>query len=143
MIGNLNFSIRKSPDPFSCFCIAYSCLVKSLLANAGNIRDTGSIPGSGRSPGGGHGNPVQYPCLENPMDRGAWQATVHRATKSWTRLKRLSMHSMHGCFHAMMVKLSIHDRDCMFLKVQNIDGMVFTGKNLLSSELENSLVYSF
>ena len=143
MIGNLNFSIRKSPDPFICFCIAYSCLVKSLLANAGNIRDTGSIPGSGRSPGGGHGNPVQYPCLENPMDRGAWQATVHRATKSWTRLKRLSMHSMHGCFHAMMAKLSIHDRDCMFLKVQNIDGMVFTGKNLLSSELENSLVYSF
>ena len=84
MIGNLNFSIRKSPDPFICFCIAYSCLVKSLLANAGNIRDTGSIPGSGRSPGGGHGNPVQYPCLENPMDRGAWQATVHRVAKCQT-----------------------------------------------------------
>ena len=47
----------------------------------------GSIPGSGRSPGGEHGNPLQYPCLENPMDRGVWQATVYRVTKSWTRLK--------------------------------------------------------
>ena len=52
--------------------------VKSPLANAGDIRDAGSIPGSGRSLGGGHGNPLQYSCLENPMDRGAWQATVHR-----------------------------------------------------------------
>ena len=49
----------------------------------------GSIPGLGRSPGGGHSNPLQYPCLENPMDRGAWQATVHRVAKSRTRLKRL------------------------------------------------------
>ena len=46
----------------------------------------GSIPGSGRSPGGGHGNPLQYSCLENPMDRGAWRATVHGVAKSWTRL---------------------------------------------------------
>jgi len=46
----------------------------------------GSVPGLGRSPGGGHGNPLQYSCLENPMDRGAWQATVHEVTKSWTRL---------------------------------------------------------
>ena len=60
---------------------------KNLPAIAGDIRDVGSIPGSGRSPGEGHGNPLQYPCLENPMDRGAWQATVHRAAKSWTRLK--------------------------------------------------------
>ena len=44
---------------------------------AGDIRDLGSIPGSGRSPGGGHGGPLQYSCLENPMDRGAWRATVH------------------------------------------------------------------
>ena len=48
--------------------------------------DAGLIPGSGRSPGGGHGNPLQYSCLENPMDRGAWQAAVHRVTMSWTRL---------------------------------------------------------
>ena len=50
--------------------------VKNLPAKAGDIRDMGSIPGSGRSPGGGHGNPLQYSCLENPMDRGAWWATV-------------------------------------------------------------------
>ena len=53
----------------------------------------GSIPGSGRSPGGGHGNPLQYSCLENPMDRGARRALVHRVTKSRTRPKRLSMHA--------------------------------------------------
>ena len=52
--------------------------------NVGDARDTGSIPGSGRSPGGRHGNPLQYSCLENPMDRGHWQATVHRVTKSQT-----------------------------------------------------------
>ena len=58
-------------------------VVKNLPANAG---DAGSIPGSGRSPGGGNGNPLQYSCLENSMDRGAWQATVHGVTKSRTRL---------------------------------------------------------
>jgi len=52
-------------------------VVKNLPANAGDLRDTGSIPGSKRSPGGGHDNPLQYPCLENPMDRGVWWATVH------------------------------------------------------------------
>ena len=57
-------------------------VVKNLPANPGNVRDVGSIPGSGRSPGGGHGNPLQYSCLENPMDRGAWQSTVHGVTKS-------------------------------------------------------------
>ena len=50
-------------------------VVKNLLANAGDVRDVGSIPGSGTSPGEGHGNPLQCSCLENPMDRGAWQAT--------------------------------------------------------------------
>ena len=57
------------------------------------VRDAGLISGSGRSPGGGHGNPLQYSCLENPMDRGAWQATVYGVAKSWTRLKQLSMHA--------------------------------------------------
>ena len=51
---------------------------KEPACNAGDIRDVGSIPGSGRSPGGGHGNPLQYSCLENPMHRGAWQATVQK-----------------------------------------------------------------
>ena len=64
-------------------------VIKTPPANAGDIRDAGSIPGLGRSPGGGHGNPLQYSCLENPMDRGAWWATVHRVAKSWTQLKQL------------------------------------------------------
>ena len=53
-------------------------MVKNLPAIAGDIRDVGSIPGLGRSPGGGHGNPLLYSCLENPMDRETWQAAVHR-----------------------------------------------------------------
>ena len=59
-------------------------VVKNPPANAG---DAGSIPGSGRSPEGGYGNSLKYSCLENHMDRGAWQATVYRVAKSWTRLK--------------------------------------------------------
>ena len=62
-------------------------MVKNPPANAGNISDMGLIPGSGRFPGGGHGNPLQYSCLENPMDRGAWQATVHRVAQSAAQLK--------------------------------------------------------
>ena len=56
-------------------------MVKNLPANAGGIRDAGLIPRSGRSPGGGHVNPLQYSCLGNPMDKGAWWATVHGVTK--------------------------------------------------------------
>ena len=59
-------------------------MVKNLLAKAGDIRDEGSTPGLGRSPGGGQGNQLQYSCLENPMDRGAWQATVYGCTESET-----------------------------------------------------------
>ena len=62
-------------------------VVKNPSAKTGNARDTGSVPGSGRSPGGGHGNPLQYSCLENPMDRGAWQAIVNGVAKNWTQLK--------------------------------------------------------
>ena len=57
--------------------------MKNLLANAGDMRDIDSIPGSGRFPGGRNGNPFQYSCLENSMDRGAWRATVHGVTKGW------------------------------------------------------------
>ena len=71
-----------------CVCVCVSpggaLVVKNLPANAG---DAGSIPGSRRSPGGGHGYPLQYTCLENPIDRGTWQTTVHGVTKSQTRLK--------------------------------------------------------
>ena len=59
-------------------------VAKNPPASAGDVRDAGSIPGLGRSPGGGHGNPLQYSGLENPMDRGAWRSTVHRVTKSQT-----------------------------------------------------------
>ena len=59
-------------------------VVKNLPANTEDIRDTGSIPGSGRSPGEGNANSVQYSCLENPMDRGAWRAIAHRVGKSRT-----------------------------------------------------------
>ena len=57
-------------------------MVKNLPASAGDIRDKGSIPGLGRFPGGGHGNLLQYSCLENPMDRGAWWVVVHRVGES-------------------------------------------------------------
>ena len=60
-------------------------LVKNPLVNAEEIRETGSLPGSGRSLGEGNGNPLQYSCLVNPMDREDWQATVHGVTKSWTQ----------------------------------------------------------
>ena len=75
-------------------------MLKNPPANAGDIRDMGSIPGSERSSGGGHGNPLQYSCLENSMDRGVWQATVHGVTKSWTQLKWLM------CTHANYIQWS-------------------------------------
>ena len=69
-------------------------VVKNPSANAGDIRDEGLIPGSGRSPGRGHGNPLQCSCLENPMDRGAMWATFHRVAKSWVGLKLLSTNAL-------------------------------------------------
>ena len=65
-------------------------VVKNPPASAGEVRDMCSVPALGRSPGVGHGNPLQYCCLENPMNRGAWQATVYRVAKSRTWLKLLS-----------------------------------------------------
>ena len=62
-------------------------VVKNLPASVGDIKDVGSIPGSERSPGGGHGNPFQYSCLENPMDREAWWAAVYGVAQSRTQLK--------------------------------------------------------
>ena len=67
--------------------------VKNPPAKAGDTRDLGLIPGLGRSPGGGHGNSLQYSCVENPMDRGAWRATVHRIAESQTQLK----HQLNTC----------------------------------------------
>ena len=82
---------------YTVLCICWgsqmTLIVKNLSDKAGDIRDLSSIPGSGRSPGGAHGNPLQYSCLENLMDRGAWWATVHKVTKRWTRLKQFSTHT--------------------------------------------------
>ena len=74
-------------------------VVTNLPANAGDIRDSGSIPGSGRSPGEGQGNPLQYSCLENPKDRGAWQAIVYGVSKSQTRLNH---------YHSNILSLGPH-----------------------------------
>ena len=73
-----------------CHCLGASqvaLVVKTCLPMQETLRDSGSIPVSGRSPGGGNGNPLQYSCLENPMDRGAWPATVHGVAQNQTQLK--------------------------------------------------------
>ena len=67
-----------------------SLVAQTVKASAYNARYPGSIPGSGRSPGEGNGNPLHYSCLENPMDRGAWQATVHGVAKSQTQLSNFT-----------------------------------------------------
>ena len=87
------------PFPLHYYCVGASqvvLVVKNLPANAGVIRDAGSISGLRRCPGGGHGNPIQSSCLENPMNRGAWWASVHRIVQSWTQL------SAGGCTHALL-----------------------------------------
>ena len=73
-------------------------VVKNLPTSAGDVRDAASIPGSGRSPEKGTGNPLQYSCLENPMDKGAWWTTVHSVGQSWTWLKWPSTHAMYPKF---------------------------------------------
>ena len=70
-------------------------MVKNLPVNGGEVRDAGSVPVSGRSPGGGHGNSLHYSCLENPTGRGAWWAAVHRVAQSQTQLERLSRHAFY------------------------------------------------
>ena len=71
-------------------------VVKNPLANAGHIRDASSIPESGRSPEAGHGNPLQYSCVDNYLDRGAWRAKVHRVAKIQTQLSNFTFTFMHG-----------------------------------------------
>ena len=84
-----NWNITKhclSPIPYHSLGFTGGSVVKNPPANAGYLKDVGLIPGLGRSPGVGNGTPLQYSCLENSMGRGPWQATVHGAVKSWTRL---------------------------------------------------------
>ena len=83
-----NWQLKIQLSDFLC-----GSVVNNTPANAGDVRHVGSIPGLGRSSGGGHGDPLQYSCLGNPTDRGAWWASVHRAAKIWTWLKQLSMHT--------------------------------------------------
>ena len=86
--GFMEFVECSFSDGYFSLCLVYSwasqVVLKNPPANAEDIRDTGSIPGFRRSSGGGHDNPLQYSSLENPMQRGAWQATVYRAAKSQT-----------------------------------------------------------
>ena len=79
--------------------------VKNPPGNAGDTGDTGSIPGSGRSPGGGNGNPLQYSCLGSPMDRGAWWAAVHGVAECQTRLSDFTF-TFH--FHALEKEMATH-----------------------------------
>ena len=77
-------------------------MVKNHSANAGDIRDLGLIHGSRRSPGGGHGNPLQYSCLENPMDKRAWRATVHKGCKeSDTNEATEHTHAIAKCYYTV------------------------------------------
>ena len=81
-ISHLRVQVRNNPMPCSIRASQVALLVENLRANTGDLRDMGSVPGLGRSHEGGHGNPLQFSYLENPMDRAAWRATVHRVTKS-------------------------------------------------------------
>ena len=93
-------------------------MVKKPPASAGDVRDVGSDPGSGSFPGGGHGNPLQHSCLENPMDRGAWEVTVEGLAQSQTRLKRLNLLRILVCIFSLVVVLSI----CGFSSPQRLCG---------------------
>ena len=84
-------------------------VAQSVKESACNAGDLGSIPGSGRSPGEGNGNPLQYPCLENPIDRGAWQATVHRVARVGHDLATKPPNH-HSCFHIYIYIISFTDK---------------------------------
>ena len=83
-IHNINLSQRTAGSLGPAWASQVVLVVKNTSANAGNIRDLSLIPGSGRASGEGHGSPLQYSCLENPLDRGTWWATVHRVAESDT-----------------------------------------------------------
>ena len=91
-------------------------VVKNPPANAGDARDVGLVPELGRSPRGGNGNPLQYSCLENSMDRGVWWATVHGVPKSWTWLNNWACpHAVYWsfCFHCCQKQLDIRSTSAM------------------------------
>ena len=100
-------------------------VVQNLSSNAGDIRDTGSVPEHrfrcGKSPGGGRGNPLLCSCLENPVDRGAWWAPVHRIAKSWTRLKWLSPQFYIGLGYNIIIAREKLDKGKMLCEGRNTD----------------------
>ena len=93
---------------------------KNLPANAEDVRDASLITGSGRSPGGGHGIPLQYSCLENPMDRWAWQAALHRVAHSWTGLKLLSKHARKVCIRLTSVATGAQSFEALWETTRNM-----------------------
>ena len=104
-------------------------VVKNLQANAGDLRDKGSIPESGRSPGEGHDNSLQYPCLENPMDRGAWWATFQGVTEGRTWLKWLSTQAFQLGSHRQLKQNSFPRWNNTIMGgvwVENVPGAVFS-----------------
>ena len=118
-INHIVHGVAKRSTQLTAFHFHFHCenrasqvtlVAKNLPANAGDIRDAASILGSGRSTGGGNGNPLQYFCLENPKDRGAWQATVHGVTKSWTWLKQFSTQvvSMSSLYEQRQIEILLH-----------------------------------
>ena len=112
-------------------------VVKKLPVKAGDIRDLGSVPRSGRSPRGGHGNPLQYSCLENPMDRGSWRAAVPRVAKSWTRLKWLGTHACY-CEGEMKRNMEIvYHKVCHTVDAQYI-AVIITESHQFWSEVRNN-----
>ena len=91
---HLSTLVKTSDQPLT--TMGSSPYRKNPPANAGDAREVALIPGPGRSPRAGNGNPLQYSCLENPMDRGAWQPTVHGVIKSWTPLSAEHAHRHHS-----------------------------------------------
>ena len=107
---------------------------KESTCSAGDTEDMGSVAGLGRFPGGGHGNPLQYSCLENPMDRGAWQAIVDRVTKSWTWLKWLSTAQEYVYLVFKDFFLSIQNM-CWFVTIRTFSFMCVIAESGLSCPL--------
>ena len=99
LVKYLNCFLKTMNMIYHFICYNYVCIGfpggSEVKASACNVGDLGSIPGLGRSPGEGNGNPLQYSCLKNPMDGGAWWGTVHRVAKSWTRLSDFT----HSCMY--------------------------------------------
>ena len=110
-VGLLVCSSKFATVPSPCRASQVALVVKNLPANSRDKRDMGSVPGLGRSPGGGHDNPLQYPYLENPMDRGPWWTIVPGITKSWTQLKLLSTQAQQSMQGSDTQYLSLRESD--------------------------------